>query len=677
MIRRNPIDYLSKKFIVYVTLVVVLIIVVANYVRFDSYKEQVLIDMDGHAMMTLGYISNFSLHYIDTYETELLKNLHAFSLRDKNIQYLVIDNYLSNEVFGRKLDSISVNVKDYTKELIYDGRIIGRIQMGFNRSEYDSRINNFMIVSSQIVVVVSFLLIGLIFVFYKRNIASEISRFRLALDGSSDAIYLIDKESLRFIDSNKKGWEVLGYSRDDLLGFRIVDLCTVCNSCEPSADICFKKDCNMMSGRRLHFKGSKGAVVPMEVYFDDVTYGSDRLLVAIARDITQALKAESDLLEAKENAEKANRAKSEFLSCMSHELRTPLNAVLGFGQLLEMSLTDKDERENVRYILDAGNHLLSLVNDVLDLSRIDSGNLKLKIETLDPFLLIQDCLNMAVPMAKKYSVTVVVDESCNNLPAIQADRSRFSQVLLNILSNAIKYNNMDGTVVISCSLLSAGRLRIKVKDTGIGIPASRYCELFTPFQRLGAEGGAIEGVGIGLSMTKQLVKMMSGVIGFDSEEGKGSLFWFDLPVAGVVVGEQVKAVADQDPIVELNKTGTLKILYIEDNPSNQSLMQGILDRVSGVELSCIHNAEMGLEIIAHSDVDLVFMDIDLPGMSGIEATQILKQDEATRDIPVIAVTANAMQSDIDSASATGFELYLTKPFDVVEIIGIISNMCNR
>jgi CheY-like chemotaxis protein len=284
---------------------------------------------------------------------------------------------------------------------------------------------------------------------------------------------------------------------------------------------------------------------------------------------------------------------------------------------------------------------------------------------------------MAEPMAKKYSVTVLLDESCNDLPVIKTDQSRFKQVLLNILSNAIKYNNRGGTVCVSCQAPSAGILRFKVKDTGIGIPASRYSELFTPFHRLGAEGGPIEGAGIGLSMTKQLIRMMSGKIGFDSEEGKGSLFWFDLPVSENMAVVPLTNNLDIKPVARLGKEKNFRILYIEDNPSNQSLMQGVLTTLPGVELECIHNAEMGLDYIAHEVVDLVLMDIDLPGMNGIEATKLLKQDESTRHIPVIAITANAMQADIDYAKTVGFDHYLTKPYDISEILSVVSAKFNQ
>ena len=386
---------------------------------------------------------------------------------------------------------------------------------------------------------------------------------------------------------------------------------------------------------------------------------------------------ETSLRTSKEDAEQANKAKSEFLSSMSHELRTPLNAVLGFAQVLELdpnaSLNEK-QRRAISQIINGGEHLLHLINDVLNLAKIETGQLNLSIERVETQEVVDECISVIDPLSQKQGVTIDTDGFAGSV--IQADHVRFKQVLLNLMSNAVKYNHEGGKVSVANAIADNGMQRISITDTGRGIPADKHAELFLPFSRLGAEISTIEGTGIGLTITQHLLEAMGGHIGFDSTEGVGSTFWVELPLADNQstvasgrkqdVGETIK----QLPSSEITST----ILYIEDNPANTYLMETILADVAAVQLKTAHTAELGLAAAMKNRPDLILMDINLPGMNGIKALAELRSHEETRNIPVIAISAAAMPKEVQLGMEAGFLAYLTKPFDVNELISVVSNV---
>ncbi len=373
-------------------------------------------------------------------------------------------------------------------------------------------------------------------------------------------------------------------------------------------------------------------------------------------------------------ANRANQAKSEFLSRMSHELRTPLNAVIGFSQVLIMSQKDplnESQKEDVELIKKSGEHLLNLINEILDLSRIESGKMQVSIEPVNLSNLIKELLVLINPIAIKSNISINDEISPKKNIFVLADTVRLKQTMMNLISNAIKYNREKGSVTLSCIPIVQDELRINVSDTGIGISKENQEKVFAPFDRLDADTTKIEGTGIGLTITKKLVELMNGSIGFESELGKGSTFYIDLPT------HQEKAeLKPEDHIssqLKANKInfGKKTVLYIEDNAMNLALVDRILSEIPGLKLYSAPDARLGLEIATAQLPDIILMDINLPGMNGIQALKCLKNSEETKKIPVIAISANAMKKDIDKALAAGFNAYLTKPIEMKKLLDAI------
>jgi CheY-like chemotaxis protein len=378
---------------------------------------------------------------------------------------------------------------------------------------------------------------------------------------------------------------------------------------------------------------------------------------------------EAELTNAKSAAEKANLAKSDFLSSMSHELRTPLNAILGFAQLMESDspLPTPSQKESIAQILQAGWYLMELINEILDLAMIESGRLSWSLEPMALTEVMLECQTMIEPQAQKRGVRItfpMIDSPC----FIKGDRTRVKQVLINLLSNAIKYNQTGGSVVVECGACGPQRIRISVRDTGAGLSPEKLAQLFQPFNRLGQEASGEEGTGIGLMVTKRLVELMGGAIGVASTVGEGSVFWIELVVAAapqLAAGEVEVVVASQP---QIQNAALRTLLYVEDNPANLQLVEQIVARRPDMRLLSARNGTLGIELARASQPDVILMDINLPGMSGIKAMQILRADATTAHIPVVALSANAIPRDIERGLEAGFFRYLTKPIRVNEFM---------
>jgi len=407
--------------------------------------------------------------------------------------------------------------------------------------------------------------------------------------------------------------------------------------------------------------------------------GEDSRIVWV-RDISKRIATEQELVQKNRELEISNQAKSQFLSSMSHELRTPLNAILGFAQMLEHNPKEpltETQQKNVNYVLRGGNHLLELIKQVLELSKIEAGQISLNVDHTPARDVIDHSLNFIQARSDRDGIKIIDRIGRDDLPLLWTDSTRLTQVLLNLLSNAVKYNRENGTVTLTCQEMPDRMLRISVADTGRGIPVDKQDDLFKPFERLGLEAGTIEGTGIGLTITQQIIEVLGGHIGFESEVDKGSTFWIDVPMSekqGLDATNVKIATSTGRVIKELDETGSqYSALYVEDNPDNIQLMEMIIGRIGNTKLLIAYNVELGLDLAKSEHPDLILMDINLPGMNGIEALEQLQKTLGTKDIPVIAITADTMTKDVEAGMKAGFKAYITKPINVQETLQVIND----
>jgi PAS domain S-box-containing protein len=410
------------------------------------------------------------------------------------------------------------------------------------------------------------------------------------------------------------------------------------------------------------------AIISITALRDD--YGDIIGYLLIGTDNSVRKQVELELNNAMAVVEKANLAKSDFLSSMSHELRTPLSAILGFAQLIESGSPPPttSQKRSVDQILQAGWYLLELINEILDLALIESGKLSLSLEPISLAEVMHECQAMIEPQAQKRGIRMTFSQLDTHF-FVNADRTRMKQVLINLLFNAVKYNTVGGAVVVDCTASTAERIRISVKDTGEGLTPDKLTQLFQPFNRLGKEAGIEEGTGIGLMVSKRLVELMGGVIGVESTVGVGSVFWIELNLTA----EPQPAAAAAEPAAvaqaQVQADAQLRtLLYVEDNPANLMLVEDLIARRPDIRLLSARDGNRGVEMARASRPDVILMDINLPGISGIQALKILLADPATAHIPVVALSANAIPRDIEKGLAAGFFRYLTKPIKVNEFM---------
>ena len=499
---------------------------------------------------------------------------------------------------------------------------------------------------------------------------------RSLIESNIDALITTDPSGI-ITDGNKQMEALTGCTRDELIGAPFKNYFTDPERAEAAIKLVLseKKVTNYELTARA--RDGKQTVVS---YNASTFYDRDRTLqgvFAAARDVTERKSFEQALQEsnvemesAKSAAEKANLAKSDFLSAMSHELRSPLNAILGFAQLMESAspLPTDSQKESIAQILQAGWHLLKLINEILDLAVIESGKVSLSLEPVSLCEVLSECQAMMDAQAIQHGIQMtfpVMDKPS----FVWADQTRLKQIIINLLSNAIKYNKANGTVIVKCEVQESDRIRIIVNDTGAGLVPDKIAQLFQPFNRLGQEASGVAGTGIGLVVTKQLVELMDGVIGVESSVDVGSQFWVELrsTAAPDLRVEQSKQSAPYLPPSPDNLIQS-SLLYIEDNPANMKLVEQLIELRSDIKLLTAVNGTLGIELARAFQPDMILMDINLPGISGIEALKILREDPCTAHIPVVALSANAMLRDIDLGLEVGFFRYLTKPIRVKEFM---------
>ena len=510
----------------------------------------------------------------------------------------------------------------------------------------------------------------------RKSAEQTLEVFRHVVNSVMDGVLVIDTQGLIQLASPAAS-RIFGHSQGALKGSCISML--VPDRMYSDADSEIKSFLQnpeaSISHRHREMTGLRadGIEFPIEVAVSEIFVGTSHYFVGLVRDITDRKRAELELIAAREDAERANHAKSNFLSSMSHELRTPMNAILGFGQLMEYDSSLPDEHlDNVKEILNAGEHLLTLINEILDLAKVESGNIDLSLESVALGSVVDECLSLVGLLARNRNIEI--DAQNDHGIIVLADRTRLKQVLINLLTNAIKYNYEGGRVRVEMRAYDDELVQLRIIDTGPGIAEGRLSELFQPFNRLDAENTDTEGTGIGLTITRRITEMMGGSIGVESEVGVGSTFWLDLPMktdSGEAAGEFASPFAAEIP-KHSDETGNKQtVLYVEDNPANLKLVTQILDQIPGVRLIAADNGLEGLELAKAHSPDVILMDINLPGMSGYEVLELLKEDVNLRSTPVIAITANAMPHDVARGQNAGFDNYLTKPLNIRHFLGVI------
>lgn len=513
----------------------------------------------------------------------------------------------------------------------------------------------------------------------------ELRKLSRAVEQSHSSIFITDLNSnIEFI--NPAFTHTSGYSHEEAIGRNPRILCSE----EYDSDF-FESMWNTLKNGEvwqgeLHSKRKDGSL-----YWESTTItpltdetGKATNYVAVKDDITARKEVHleleqslNQLASAKDAAERANQSKSEFLSNMSHELRSPMNAILGFAQMLEYDEELNEEQQDYTHeILKAGKHLLDLINEVLDLAKIESGHIELSLEPVKLINLVDECFSLITPVAERRDV--MISHGDIGQYHIRADRTRFKQVLINLLSNAIKYNCEQGKVELEARPINNDtEIRITITDTGDGIDEEKLEELFKPFNRLDAENSGVEGTGIGLTITKTLMELMGGRIGVESQKGNGCRFWVELAMESDELHDHdlmeygnIDSHNTADQIAQNNQQYT--ILYIEDNPANLKLVSNMLAKRPHIKLITAHLPELGLEFALSHRPALILLDINMPGMNGYQILSIFQADERLKQIPVIAVTANAMPRDIKRGKEAGFSDYLTKPLMIPHFLKTIN-----
>ena len=492
-------------------------------------------------------------------------------------------------------------------------------------------------------------------------LAVSLEKSRAIFDAAVDSIIVID-ENLRVVEASPSNDSTFAFTREETEGRMALDFVhpedqgMILEALERG----FANDEIMkVRFRGLHSDGRWVMIESRGRAFRD-GQGKPTGAVIISRDISESVEAEQALQLAKTEAVQANVAKSDFLSRMSHELRTPLNSVLGFAQILQMEMESPSELEMIGYIVKSGGYLLELINEVLDISRVESGTIGVSLELVALDALVAECLAMVSSDATVAGIAII--DECGAMGMVRGDREHLIQVLVNLLSNAIKYNHPGGTVTLTCDD-HAGRVRLRVTDTGAGVAPELHERLFAPFDRLDAEARGIEGTGLGLALSKGLMEAIGGSLGVESEPGVGSTFWLELPLATTSTNFiDVESEATTTPGSNAPRSAT--VLYVEDNVGNVRLLERLMVHRPNVRLITSLQGSLGFELAQQHRPDLILLDVHIPDLSGYEVLERLRADPRTASIPVVMLSADASHEQIQRFRDAGARDYLTKPLDL-------------
>jgi len=502
------------------------------------------------------------------------------------------------------------------------------------------------------------------------ELAGSLETKRAILDAVVDSIITIDEHFL-ILDVSPGTDRIYGVSLEERRGKNSLNIVLEDDRDHVAVELrrLFRGEDGALASYHFRAQHVDGRMLTIEtrgrLIRDDA--GSEPRAVLVSRDVTESVAAESVLKEAKEAAERANAAKSEFMSRMSHELRTPLNSVLGFAQILEMELQSPDELEMVGFIHHSGKYLLELINEVLDISRIESGHVSVLIEPIILQDLEKECIELVKPQANELGVTIFSQSRYDF--QVLGDQQRLKQVMLNLLSNAIKYNRSNGSVTIECTPKPRSMVRLSVRDTGPGISPDLISRLFTPFDRLDAETSGIEGTGLGLALSKGLMEAIGGTIGVDSEVGRGSTFWIELPN----VKSPKSAVTRTPPTVALKAADPAEstVLYIEDDVANVQLVERLLMQRPNINVMTSLLGSVGVELAQEYRPDLILLDVHLTDLHGFEVLERLQGDSRTVDIPVVVLSADATTWQRRRFRNAGVYDYLSKPLNLQQLLDVI------
>ena len=646
--------------VVLLTTLVALVISLGTIVVYDlrAYHRNLVADISTQAEL-LGHMSSAALAFDD--ERLAQENLNLMRIRPRvtagalyKADGSLFASYRANEgvgalpaQVGKEGESIAGNSVELFKPIVDNGELLGTVYL---RADYElaGRTADYLAIALGVTVLA--LLVALLLL--------------RRLD------YVITQPIVDIADVAREVIETGDYSRRarKLSADEVAQLVDSFN--KMLAEIELRTQALERSNGELAREAEQRAQAQQEVM-----RLNQELEVRVHERTVQLEMTNGELAMAMEEARSANYAKSAFLSSMSHELRTPLNAILGFAQILSsdrLPSTLEQKKEFAGHILKSGRHLLTLINEILDLAKVESGTVSLSLEPVGLDAILQECRDMIAPLASQRGIGMTFPDAC---PLnVLADRTRLKQILLNLLSNALKYNREHGEVRIACAPQPGGRVRISVRDTGMGLDGEQVALLFQPFNRLGQEGGTEEGSGIGLVVTKRLVELMDGHIGVSSEAGVGSTFWIELRAAASVP-EPVSPGLPRPDLAGalLDNSAPVTLLYVEDNPANLTLVEEIVRYCPQLQLLTATDGRLGVEMARTHLPQLILMDINLPHVNGTDALKLLRADPRTAHIPVIALTANAMPGDVERSMALGFYRYLTKPINLEEFTEAINS----